>query len=416
MPANIPANQISHITPLGTNASVFGRMRVANPVTLFDSKLVYDTQPTWWTHAVSGASAATSHVANNATCRMSTGSASSGSYVYRQTREWFQYQPGAGVNLSFTAVIGQTASNVRKRLGYFSETHGVFFEQSEGKMWIVLRSATSGTATDTRIPQESWNVEQGTGSHWTIDWTKAQIFWLDLQWLGVGVVRVGLSAPDGSYRVLHQFENANSIAKPYMDSGDLPIRFEIENTGVAAGATTMDVICADIIADGGHESPINTYTLDASRGTTTVAVTTRRAVLSIRAATAFSSKTYRGTIVPSAFELYADNPIFWELVYNPSFTGTPTWTSAGTLSGAEYSLHGDAAAGAISAGGTVIHSGYLATGVGSGNNSIDASVGASYPVALDLAGTTSTTLSLVVTRIGASTTNVGASISWLERR
>jgi len=66
------------------------------------------------------------------------------------------------------------------------------------KLWeLVLLSVSFverslSTGTETRVPQYQWNGDKldGTGhSGLTLDTSKAQILWTDVEWLGLGTVR-----------------------------------------------------------------------------------------------------------------------------------------------------------------------------------------------------------------------------------
>jgi hypothetical protein len=103
------------------------------------------------------------------------------------------------------------------------------------------------------IDQANWNIDpmDGAGpSGYTADWTKRQIFGIQLQWLGVGDVVLGLSI-DRKLWPVHIFANPNSGAQfPYMRRAYLPIRYEIENVSSGTGATLRQ-ICSTAVSYGG---------------------------------------------------------------------------------------------------------------------------------------------------------------------
>ena len=68
----------------------------------------------------------------------------------------------------------------------------------------MIRTYTSGIATEKRIPQSQWNVDKcdGTGvSGFNIDFTKTQLSFIDFQWLGVGRVLCGFAHEIGRAHV-----------------------------------------------------------------------------------------------------------------------------------------------------------------------------------------------------------------------
>lgn len=394
----------------------FARWRVSQPTTLFDYASQYDIGPLFWDTSVVGAGSAT-HLPNQSATQLSTGSGTSGDSCVRQTFEYFRYQPGKSQLAVLTANIGAKKTGVRQRCGYYDAQNGVFFEQDATDLKVVTRTFTSGVAVDNAVAQSAWNVDKldGTGpSGITLDTSDDNIYWADMEWLGVGQVRFGIYSPNGYPIVCHEFQNANALTVVYMTTANLPLRYEITNTGAAAGATTMTQICSTVISEGGAQYE-RAYEFGAANGIVTRAVTTRRAILSIRPKATFNSIVNRGKISPSGIDLTADtNDCFWELVYNPTFTGTPVWTSADANSITEFSTHGDAAAGAIT-GGIVIDSGYVPAGAEGARGSAQQPILNKYPLTLNAAGSGPKSLALVCTSFTGTSTDAGA-IHWEEIR
>lgn len=113
----------------------------------------------------------------------------------------------------------------------------------------------SGSLVNTPVLQSDWNGDKldGTGaSGLTLDITKAQILWMDLEWLGVGSVRVGFVI-NGQFIVCHTFNHANIIASTYITTASLPLRYEIFNTAGTSGTSTLKQICSSVISEGGYE-------------------------------------------------------------------------------------------------------------------------------------------------------------------
>ena len=237
----------------GTNLDAFGRLRVSNPYTLFDSqnRFAKDNQFSE-TLATSGTA---TYNANESSVDMAVTTAS-GSTAIRQSLRCMPYQPGKGLLVLCTFVMNEQKENLRQRVGYFNAGDGVFLNVvDEDEPEFVIRTSTSGSPSDARaVAQGSWNGDKldGTGpSGLTLDLTKAQILWMDFEWLGVGSVRCGFII-DGQYIVCHTFDNANDNDKVYMTTAILPIRYEIENTGATASASTLTQICSTVISEGGY--------------------------------------------------------------------------------------------------------------------------------------------------------------------
>ena len=124
-------------------------------------------------------------------------------------------------------------------------------------VYIVRRTFVTGVVVDNRVAQSNWSGDKldGNGvSGFTLDLTKAQIFWEDFEWLGVGSVRCGFVI-NGQVIICHTFQNANNLSSVYMTTAILPIRYEIKNTGNPIAATFKQ-ICSTVISEGGYEKKV----------------------------------------------------------------------------------------------------------------------------------------------------------------
>ena len=189
------------------------------------------------------------------------------------------YQPGKVQEIVVTFNLISQDSGVTKRVGYFDANNGIYLEDDGSDYYIVRRTSTSGSAVNTRVAQADWNIDSfdGTGpSGVTIDFTKTQILFIDMEWLGVGRVRVGFVV-DGIIYYAHEFLNANNLTLVYMSTPNLPIRWEISNDGSGA-ASSMDCICCTAISEGGKQDngiiryASTTTHVDASAALTTYAI------------------------------------------------------------------------------------------------------------------------------------------------
>lgn len=249
------------------NFDAFGRLRVSNPFTLFDSQNRYASDPAFDT-SLTGSGTST-FLTNEAAVSMAVTTAS-GDKVVRQTKRRFPYQPGKSLSILTTFVMNEGKTNLRQRVGYFDDNNGVFLQRDGTELSFIVRTYTGGSVDNTRkVVQSSWNGDKldGSGaSGITLDTTKAQVMFIDFQWLGVGNVRAGFVI-NGEYITAHTFENANEITKVYMQTATLPLRLEIENTGAAASSSSMKQICSTVSSEGGYEQ---TSIENVARRTTTI--------------------------------------------------------------------------------------------------------------------------------------------------
>lgn len=341
--------------PVGSDA--FGRLRISNPVTLFDSSHRYSENGHW--SVSSGVGGATTFNANQGLVELAV-TTSSGSKIYKETDRVFPYQPGKSLLVMATFVMAPGQTNLRQRVGYFGSGNGIYYQMSGNTAAFVKRTSISGSVTETVVTQSNWNEDKldGTGpSSVSLDATKAQIFWTDIEWLGVGRVRTGFVI-NGTFIHCHSFDHANLIDTTYMTTASLPVRYEIEALNTLTSAATLKEICSTVISEGGYELRGDAYSISTPLSTprTFTASGTFYPIASIRLKT--SPNRLDGVVIPNAIAILGqgNNGVFhWKVVKGATTSGG-TWTSAGSSSCVEYNLSGtsysggtDLAAGFITA-------------------------------------------------------------------
>lgn len=398
---------VTEVSIGGTNVDAFGRVRSSQPYTLFDSQNRFAADPQFSTSTASGGS--TTYLPNESSVRMDVTTAS-GSSVVRQTFRNFPYQPGKGLLVLATFVMNSAKTGLRQRVGYFNTQNGVFFQQDDSTKSFVLRSYISGAVSDARtVTQANWNGDKldGTGaSGITLDPSKAQILWMDFEWLGVGTVRCGFII-DGQYIVCHTFENANNITSVYMTTAILPVRYEITNTAATATASSMKQICSSVVSEGGYEE----YSVgNVARRTTALGSigSTFLPLISIR----LSASGANAVVVPGRIQVLPTTSQNYEvaLVKNATLTGA-SWTAVPTDSNVEYDVSATAVAG-----GSIVRTDYV-TSSGSGGT-VPLSEAASYNWALQpgvsLAGVSDILTVQIRTVSGATTGDAVGSLSFWD--
>lgn len=290
------SHHYSHV--LGVPTTSFGHVRVAQPNMIFEDTSVYGLSPIKWETALTG-DASIVEAGNTSSVDLHVSTAD-GDKAIKQTRQYFHYQPGKGHQILFTLKFDAGKPNLRQRAGYFDDNDGIFFELYENDLRVVLRSSVSGSVVDTVVSQENWNqcsfIE---GDEHVLDITKCQIFFIDLQWLGVGQVRLGMDMDGKSYEC-HRFSHANAIEHVYMMRPNLPIRYEIENVGSVTTNSEMMTICATVISEGGNTVRDRDGAIfSASLGNDTVTVgSTEIPMISIRMKPTFKGKDNRALVYP----------------------------------------------------------------------------------------------------------------------
>lgn len=401
------ATDVSKYNPLPVDFEdishdAFGRHRVSNPLTVFEVQHQYNKQPLIWSDTIVGGSIV--HLPNESSVKLSTTTAS-GDKVTRETKRHLRYLPGKSQQILLTGVMGSKKENVIQRIGYFNNNDGILFEQDQNNLSVVIRTSTSGSVVNNSVAQSSWNIDplNGTGpSGLTIDTSKIQIFVIDFQWLGAGRVRFGVNI-NGKTIPCHESMHANVASTVYMKTPNLPISYEIENTGVVASTTDMIQICSSVISEGGLEREGFPFT--ANNGTTEIAITTRRAILSIRKAATFNSINNTALVAPKDFSVLSSvENILYEIVLGGTITDA-SWLAVDDDSIVEKDTTGTTVTG-----GKIIASGYVPAD--SHGNQSKPGIGEGLLSKLTI--TNSDSLSIVVTSISGATTNVVGSLEWNE--
>jgi hypothetical protein len=358
--SNSNPNSPSYVAIGGTNTDAFGRLRVSNPYTLFDSQNRYALDGQFSTSTVTGGS--TSFITNEASVAMITTTAS-GAEVVRQSFRSMTYQPGKSLLTLATFKAATPLANLRQRIGYFGTQNGVYFETSGSGTGItatkafVLRTYISGSVDNTtrRVEQSAWNGDKldGTGtSGLTLDLSYPQILWMDFEWLGVGNIRCGFII-NGTYIVCHTYQNSNFYGNSvYMTTAILPIRYEITNTGTTSGTSTLKQICSSVISEGGVEPTSIAHVARRATALTSVS-TTLLPLVSIRLA----STALGAVVLPNAIKVIPTSNDNFEvqLVKNATLTSA-SYSAVASDANVEF----DVAASAMT-GGTICQIDYSAS-------------------------------------------------------
>jgi hypothetical protein len=233
----------------------FGRLKVSNPFTLFDSSHRYRDNGLWSTYLSATGASATFNASQG--LMDLTINAVSGSEVIRETTKVFAYQPGKSLLVMSTFVMNPAKDHLEQKVGYYGDENGMYLELSGSILKFVKRSFITGAVVETQAVQSDWNGDKldGTGpSGLTLDITKAQILWMDFEWLGVGTVRMGFVI-NGQLILCHSFHHANLITSTYITTASLPLRYEIRNVETPSPATssTLKQICSTVISEGGYQ-------------------------------------------------------------------------------------------------------------------------------------------------------------------
>jgi hypothetical protein len=322
----------------------FGRQRVSEPFTLFDSVLRHSKNAELWNETIS--SGTSEHLPNESSVLMTV--TASGHSILRRTRKRFPYQPGKGLNVLQSFAGSTPQAGLIQEVGLFDNNNGIMLRASGTTVQFVIRSSTTGSPVETVVNQSEWNIDTAP---W-LNLAKTNIFTTDLEWLGVGRVRCGFVL-DGEYYYCHEFNHANSLDAVYMTTAVLPLSYAVRATATVSGS--MKQICSSVASEGGYEAAGATYT--TGRGASNFAsITAETMVAAIR----MSSGRTDNVILPSQVDVtIGGNPgsnvaAEWRMRLNPTVSGT--WINAVNGRGNVQTM----SSGTFS-GGTVINAGLVSS-------------------------------------------------------
>jgi len=386
----------------------FNRLRVSSPVILGDYIFLRDKQSSEWYESLTGTGTATYNPDDSSVILDTSGTASGAKSQYT-THKYHHYQPGVGHSILLTTVLGDSGkTSVRRRWGYYDDNDGLYFELDDTTLYVVLRSSTSGSVVNTRVAQANWTIDKldGTGlSDMTLDLTKNNIYTIDFQWLGGGDVVFGIFKPDGVEIPVHRFENGNSLARAWARTGTLPIRYEVENTGVPVSSSEIKITSAVVRTEADFRP--NTRHRSASRTTNISGTTTLKPIIGIRPKTTVNSQLNAIASIPTRFSTYSSAEVIEvQLIKNPATLTGESWVSSGTESGIEYEISATAITG-----GTVLDTWYC--NVGAENVLIDLFDYLGNYVRLQADGATQDEYVLSAATV-TGTSNIRGSLHWDE--
>jgi hypothetical protein len=321
----------------------FARLRVSNPVTILDIRFPGQTDGSanFIKNNLQITSDASGSYSGTYGDSKLTVNASGAGYYISQSRNYCIYQPGKSLLFMASGILYPGNTNYTTRIGYFDNVvpltnpllirNGIYFEHSGGVYSVNIKNNTTTT-----IVQADWNIDKlnGTGlSGLTLDFTKTQLFVMDMEWLGVGRVRFGFYVY-GKIQYCHQVANINILTAPYTNSINLPICYSIHNSSATATpANNFTQICSTVISEGGYSPLGRPFSISTGSPTpVAIAANEEEPKLFLRGNVA-NPNYYHQNIIPTGLSMICSSTndlILYKLEYflAGTYTGTqPSWTN-----------------------------------------------------------------------------------------
>ena len=100
-----------------------------------------------------------------------------------------------------------------------------------------ISGVKSSLIQETRVPQSQFNIDKldGTGpSGFVIDTSKMHMMGIQYTWYGAGFIDYMVRGSDGNWVFAHRIKNNNVNTEAHMRTGNLPVRYSIDNDGSPA--------------------------------------------------------------------------------------------------------------------------------------------------------------------------------------
>lgn len=326
----------------------YNKLRVTNPFTLIEIKFPYDNNGTsdylknnlLITTKESGTGTITKTYEKSMGIFNIQGDNSTTSFI-SQSRKYCNYQPGKSLLFLASGIINNTvntSTDYQTYIGYFDDNNGLFFMNDSGIISVNLRDSGDYNNTTTII-QSNWNIDtcdENSPNNIIVDFTKSQLFVIDIEWLSVGRIRFGLYIY-GKIYYIHQITNYNILDSPYMLTANLPIRYQIDVND--SGIAQLTQICSTVISEGGYNPVGKSFTIN--NGISSISVTnTEKNLLAITG----NDNYYHQNIIPLFMNFVCDtnNTVLYKIKLIIDSIDNSSWTDINTDNSViKYSLDTD---------------------------------------------------------------------------
>jgi len=307
----------------------FDRLITVDPTHLqsFDHRI--DKHPQDFDEIITG-SATSVHNANTVSVDMTTTTGATDSVV-RQTYQAFEYTRGNTQQGLFSLNLnGGPKLNNNRYFGLGDRDNGAFIGVDGAGLYVMRRSKTSGIVVDIKIYQSNFNQDRldGTGrSGVLLDLTKQNLFSILYSWLGTNAIVYSV-AIGGIKNIFHIETVGNVIDTAWCQSGQLPLRFVNENTGITGSSTTFKVGCSSVFSYGSSKG-FSTYQ-SVSTGTTAVNISATDTVI---AGIRLRPNIKYVSIQPADYQILPTSGTafgYYKIIFRPTLVGA-TWADYGNI-------------------------------------------------------------------------------------
>lgn len=174
--------------------------------------------------------------------------------IISQSRKYSIFQTGKSLLFIGSGIIGYNANTInspygyKTKIGYFDDINGFYFSYNTNSVYIN----TTKNKVNNPIIQKYWNIDKMDGmgpSGLFLDFTKIQIFVIDIEYNSIGRIRFGFYAFGKIFYCHQEIEIDRKLPYPSLN---LPIRYEIEGLTGCTGFANLTQLSATVISEGDY--------------------------------------------------------------------------------------------------------------------------------------------------------------------
>jgi hypothetical protein len=233
------------------------------------------------------------------------------------------------VGLGWTAYVNN-ATVILKSWSDGDKSGSMSFADTDttGVAASLAETLAGASVSNEWVAQASWNLDlaDGTGTLPSLDPTKGNVYQIQYQWLGFGLLTFAIENPTtGKFIDVHQIRYANANTVPSLQNPTLPLHIMAKNTSNTSNLTVKTSSMAGFVEGKIEEAPLHR----AATGVNAAVATTEIPILSIRNDVVHQSKLNRVQIEAEELSVATEGtkPIILRVRLNPTLTGTPAFAA-----------------------------------------------------------------------------------------
>lgn len=312
-------------------------LKVNLPLSAFGEVIITEKYPIIQTDFLYGYNSQTSKIAttgsgsivqNSNLVSIRSGAAINSSSSISTIRR-IRYRPGQGISTYFTGIFDTPQVGNIQMAGCGDADNGLFFGYNGLSFGIMRRS----NGVDQWIAQSSWNSDKMDGSGKSgqiLNTAKGNIYNIEFQWLGFGLLKFGISeSTTGSTTLVHAMSYANLNTTPSLYYPIFPMTAICSNTSNTT-QVALNICCLNAFFEGVPRLLGPRFGFENSKLCSS-STSPFDCLFTIRNKTTYRSLLNKLPIHIFNLTAATDNQLMViKLLKNATLSGTPTWIDINT--------------------------------------------------------------------------------------